>query len=56
MIVKEFSIRLNVLAWYAFSVANINKGKTKIFINGLRFDITKDMLTRDNPPKLNLMH
>lgn len=32
-------------------MVNTNKGKTKIFINRLRVDISKDVLTGDNPPK-----
>lgn len=32
-------------------MANTNKGKIEIFINGLRTDIAKDMLTRGNPCK-----
>lgn len=44
MTVKEYSIRLNVLACYTFGVASADKGKTKIFIN-------EDMIIRDSSPK-----
>lgn len=51
MTVMKFSTRFNSLIQYAFSVANNDKGKMKIFINRLRLNIAKDVLTRDNPPK-----
>lgn len=49
--IKEFSTKLNAFVWYAFGVTNTDKGKIKIFINGLRSNIAKDVLIRDNPPR-----
>lgn len=51
MTIREFFIVLNALAWYALGITSINKEKIEIFINGLRSDIAKDVLTWDNPPK-----
>lgn len=51
MTIKEFSIRLNALAQYALDMVNTNKEKLNTFINTLRLEITKDMLTIDNPSK-----
>lgn len=48
MTMREFFTKLNELALYTSRVANIDKRKMKIFINGLRLDITKDVLTKDN--------
>lgn len=48
MTVKEFSIKLNALSQYALDMANIDKRKTKIFINGLRANIAKEVLIGDN--------
>lgn len=32
-------------------MTNINKEKIEIFINGLRANISKDVLTKDNSPR-----
>lgn len=50
MFMKEFSTCFNSIAHYALGVANTDKGKIEIFINGLRSDIFNDVLMRDNPP------
>lgn len=49
MTVKEFFTKLNLLAQCTSKVISIDKGKIKIFINGLRSDIAKGVSTRDNP-------
>lgn len=51
MTIKKFSTKLSALAHYTSNVANIYKGKMKTFTNGLRSNITKNMLIGDNPPK-----
>lgn len=51
MTIKKFSTILNALARYALEVASIDKRKTKIFIDRLQVDITKDVLAKDNFPK-----
>lgn len=55
MTIIEFSTRLNVPIQYAFGVTNTNKGKMKIFINGLKCGIAKDALTRDNTYRLFIL-
>lgn len=49
MIVKKFFTWLNPLTWYTLRVANTNKWEIEIFINSPQADITKDVLTRENP-------
>lgn len=44
MIVKEYSTKLNALAWYTSSMASTDKGKTKIFINRPYVDIAKNCI------------
>lgn len=50
MTIKKFSTKFNAFTWYAPGVANNDKGKIEIFINGLRSKIANNMLTGDNPP------
>lgn len=47
MTVKEYSTKFNSLAMYAPRVANTNKEKIRIFINGLRSDIVHHVMMRD---------
>lgn len=51
MTVKELFTKLNALVWYAHTMAKNNKGKIETFINRLKLDIAKDVLTKDNPPR-----
>lgn len=51
MTVKEFSTKLNSLVKYALSVANSNRGKLEVFLEGLGFDIAKDITMEDNLPR-----
>lgn len=49
MIVREFSTKLNSLAKYTLRVANLNNDKLKVFLGGLKSDIIKEVMMRDNP-------
>lgn len=49
MTVKKFFFKLNFLAKYALRVTNSDKGKLEVFFEGLRSNITKNVLIEDNP-------
>lgn len=51
MIVREFSTELNCLAKYSPEVASSKRGKLKVFLGGLRSNIAKDVMMRDNPSR-----
>lgn len=49
MSVREFSTKLNSLAKYALRMVNSERGTLDMFIRGLRPNITRDVIIRDNP-------
>lgn len=51
MSVREFLTKLNSLAKYASSMANLERGKLDVFMGRLKVDIANDMMIRDNLPK-----
>lgn len=48
---KKFSTKLNDLSKYALEMANMNLSKIEIFLSGLRSDIVKDVMIRDQITK-----
>lgn len=46
MSVREFLTKLNSLAKYASSMANLERGKLDVFMGGLKVDIAKDLRPR----------
>lgn len=54
MSVRKFSTKLNSLAKYTFSMANLERGKLNVFMRWLRPNIAKYLIMRYNLSKTYL--
>lgn len=52
MLVREFLTKLNSLVKYALRVTSLKKDKLDVFIGRIRSNIAKDMIMRDNHPRI----